>query len=446
MVDVTVDTGKRYPCSSPEDDIAHSVRIRYMKPVERRVLDSIDYDSMYGFIEEMIATPSYGGKEIKAQMKMAERLTQMGFNVDKWMIEFDELREHPDFSMSYDREEGLGVVGTIGGEDGNSLIICGHIDTVAPGNPENWETPPLKAVIKDGRLYGRGSTDMKAALIGALYAVKAVIDTVNPKGKIIFQSVIGEEDGGCGALATCLRGYKADAGIVMEPSETKIAPEIAGAISFKITVPGRAVHACVKNEGVSAIGKFIKLYDGLMELEKTRNNRFKDPLYTRYESPYAISIGTVKGGEWPGTVAESVVFKGRIGVAVGESEESTKIELEAKINQIAEDDPWLREHNPKVEWAGYSFASSMIPLDHPIVLEIGKAYKDVTGDEPVYEGMTYASDVRHLINVAETPTTVFGPGDVRDAHGANEYVSINQFETMVKTLALTVMRYIGYEE
>jgi acetylornithine deacetylase len=232
----------------------------------------------------------------------------------------------------------------------------------------------------------------------------------------------------------------------MEPSETKVAPEIAGAMSFRITVPGKSVHACVKDEGISAIEKFIVVYNGLMELEKERNKRFTDPLYNRYTSPYALSIGTVKGGVWPGTVAESVVFEGRIGVAVGEAEGAARRELEMKVDALADADPWLREHRPKVEWVGYSFASSMIPVDHPIVQEIGAAYRDITGKEPVHEGMTYASDVRHLINVAETPTTVFGPGDVRVAHGANEYVPIDQLETMVKTLALTIMRFIGYEE
>jgi acetylornithine deacetylase len=416
-----------------------------MNTAEKRVLEAIDYKAMNSFIEELIATPSYAGQESKAQKLMAAKLAELGLDVDKWEIDFDELRKHPDFSMIYERREGFGVVGTLGGE-GRSLILCGHIDTVAPGDIENWDTLPLKATIKDGNLYGRGATDMKAGLAGALYAVKAVIDTVKPKGKIIFESVIGEEDGGCGALATCLRGYSADAGIVMEPSETKIAPKIAGAMSFKVTVPGRSVHACVKDDGISAIEKFILVYNGLMELEKQRNRRFTDPLYNRYTAPYAISIGTVKGGEWPGTVAESVVFEGRIGVAIGESEESARKELEKKIKAIADSDPWLKEHKPKVEWAGYSFASSMIPIDHPIVQEIGKAYKDVTGKEPVHEGMTYASDVRHLINVAKTPTTVFGPGDVRVAHGANEYVPIEQLEIMVKALALTIMRFIGYEE
>jgi acetylornithine deacetylase len=417
-----------------------------MNIAEKRVLKAIDFPSMYDFIEELIATPSYNGHESEAQELMAAKLAELGLEVDKWEINFKELRMHPDFSMSFDREKGIGLVGTTGDDKGKHLILCGHIDTVAPGDIDNWETSPLMATLKNGKLYGRGTSDMKAGLVGALYALKAVIDTVKLRGKVIFESVIGEEDGGCGALATCLRGYKADAGIVMEPSETKVAPKIAGAMSFKIIIPGRSVHACVKDEGINAIEKFILVYNGLMELEKERNKRFTDPLYSRYTVPYAISIGTVKGGEWPGTVAESVEFEGRMGVAVGESELSARKEFEMKIKQISESDPWLKDNRPIVEWVGYSFASSMISLDNPIVQEIDNAYQDVTGKQSVYEGMTYASDVRHLINVAETPTTVFGPGDVRVAHGANEYVSIEQLEIMVKTLALTIMRYVGYDE
>jgi len=420
--------------------------IYFMNAAEKRVLEAIDYNSMYSFIGELIAIPSYGGCESNAQELMASKLEKLGLKVDTWNINFEELSKHPDFSMSYERKEGLGVVGTTGDDDGKSIIICGHIDTVTPGDIQNWDTIPFQLTKKNGRLYGRGTTDMKAGLVAGLYAIKAVIDTVKPKGKIIFQSVIGEEDGGCGALATCLRGYSADAGVIMEPSETKIAPEIAGAMSFKVIIFGKSVHACVKDEGISAIEKFIIVFKGLKELEEERNKRFTNPLYSRYTAPYALSIGTINGGDWPGTVAESVVFEGRIGVAIGETEQAVRAEFEAKIEEIAENDPWLSEHRPIVAWDGYSFASSMIPIDHPIVQEIGKAYYDVTGNKPVHEGMTYASDVRHLINVAETSTTVFGPGDVRVAHGANEYVPIDQLETTVKTLALTIMRFIGYEE
>lgn len=415
-----------------------------MNDTERRVLEHIDVDGMMRFIETLISTPSFGGKETAAQKVVAEKLRNLGFTVDTWMIDFDELGKHPDYSMSIPRDEGMGVVGAWG-EGEPSLMLCGHIDTVAPGELGNWDTPPLEATIKDGKLYGRGVADMKAGLACGVYAVKAFMDAgVKPKGRVLLASVIGEEDGGCGALATSLR-YSADAGVIMEPTEAKIAPEIAGAMSFTVAVPGRGVHACVREEGVSAVEKFITLFNGLRELERERNDGVDDPLYGRYRTPYALNVGTVEGGSWPGTVPERVVFKARLGVKVGEPKAEARRQLEAKVDEIADGDPWLMENRPEVRWDGYSFASSMVPIDHPIVVAVAESYRDVTGVEPVYEGMTYASDARLLINVGGTPTVVFGPGDVRAAHGPNESVSLDELTTVVETLALTVLRFLGCE-
>ncbi len=415
-----------------------------MNETERRVLDSVDHEGMMEFIGRLVSTPSYGGEETAAQRVVAEKLESLGFDVDTWMIDFDELRRHPDFSMSIPRDEGVGVVGAWGG-GGPSLMLCGHVDTVAPGELDNWDTPPLEATIRDGRLYGRGVADMKAGLACGVYAVKALMDAgVEPRGRVLLASVIGEEDGGCGALATSLR-YSAEAGVIMEPTEAKVAPEIAGAMSFTVTVPGRGVHACVREEGVSAVEKFITLFNGLRELERERNEGVDDPLYGRYGTPYAVNVGTVEGGSWPGTVPERVVFKARLGVKVGEPKEEARRQLEAKVDEIADGDPWLVENKPEVLWDGYSFASSMVPVDHPIVAAVAGSYRDVTGVEPVYEGMTYASDARLLIDVGGTPTVVFGPGDVRAAHGPNEFVCLEELTTVVETLVLTALRFLGCE-
>ena len=414
-----------------------------MNETERRVLDSVDHEGMMEFIGRLVSTPSYGGDETAAQRVVASKLESLGFDVDAWMIDFDELGKHPEFSMSIPRDEGMGVVGSWG-EGEPSLMLCGHVDTVAPGERGNWGTPPLEATVRDGRLYGRGVADMKAGLACGVYAVKALMDAgVRPRGRVMLASVIGEEDGGCGALATSLR-YSADAGVIMEPSETKIAPEVAGAMSFRVTVPGRSAHACVREEGVSAIDKFIALAEGLRELEAERNRGVDDPLYGRYETPYALSLGTVHGGEWPGTVPEKVVFEGRIGVKVGESRSEAMRQLEDKVDAVADGDPWLSVNRPRVEWAGYSFAPSRVEPGHPIVEAVAGAYRDAVGVEPVYEGMTYASDARLLIDVGGTPTIVFGPGDVRDAHSADESVSLEDLDRTVRTLALTVLRYLGH--
>jgi len=419
-----------------------------MNDTERRVLDAIDLDEMIDYLCELISIPSYGGNETPAQLNVAKRMGEIGLEVDYWRIDLEELRRHPAFSIFFNREENINAVGTIKGlGGGRSLILNGHIDTVAPGDAANWKFPPLEGAVADGRVYGRGACDMKGGLTCGLYAIKALMDSgVELKGSLFFESVVGEEDGGCGTLAACLRGYSADAGIVMEPSETKIAPEIAGAMSFRVTVPGRSVHACIREEGVSAIDKFTILYEGLKDLERERNEGVDHPLFARYSAPYAINVGRVEGGLWPGTVPETVVFEGRIGVAVDESEEQARMILEKKIEEIADGDTWLRAHRPGLEWVGYSFAPSKIPVDHPIVETVRGAYGDVTGKQPTLEGMTYASDARHLINLAKTPTTVFGPGDVRVAHGPNEYVSIVELETAARTLALTILRFVGYKD
>ena len=416
-----------------------------MNKTEQRVIEKIDHEGLLQYLSELIAIPSYGGKEIEIQKNLASKLLEIGLTVDVWDIDFDTLKGHPDFSMSYERTNGLGVVGTIGSEEGRSLILCGHVDTVTPGDLENWETSALEASIRDGRLYGRGSTDMKGGLVCGIFALKAVMDAkVELKGQVHVAGVIGEEDGGCGALDMCLQGHRADAGIIMEPSEMKIAPEVAGSMSFRVTLQGKSVHACVRDEGVSAIDKFHVIHQGLKELEKTRNSRITDPLYTGYSTPYAICVGKIQGGEWAGTVPECLVFEGRIGVAVGESKRDARRELEQKINQVSEGDPWLKENRPTIEWVGYSFASSIIPIDHPVVETVKGAFMDVTGRKPAIEGMTYASDARHMINVGGTPTIVFGPGDIRVAHGPNEYVPLEDLDTTVKTLALTILRYVGY--
>jgi len=135
-----------------------------MNLLENRVLNSINYKEMYYFIDELISTPSYSGKESRAQDLIADELTELGLNVDKWEIDFDELCRHPDFSMIYERNEGLGVVGTIGIGGKKSLILCGHVDTVASGEIKNWKPPPFKATIKRADTFvGRDKFPLREA-------------------------------------------------------------------------------------------------------------------------------------------------------------------------------------------------------------------------------------------------------------------------------------------
>jgi len=413
-----------------------------MSDIERRVLEKIDEAAIVKTASELIEIPSITGDESKAQRRIAKIMEGIGMEADVWEIDIPEVRKHPDFSMGVDRKEGLGVVGALRAGKGKSLILNGHIDVVSPGDEKNWSVPPWKGTVKDGMLYGRGSVDMKGGLSCAINAVKAVIDSGVPfKGNVFIESVVGEEDGGIGALATALRGYKADGAIVVEPTELKVAPTQAGSHVFKITVKGHSAHACVREEGVSALEKFMPIYNALMSLEKTRNAAVNDPLYSRYRLPIPLNLGVVKCGNWPSSVPEELVLEGRYGIGVDEDVSSAHRAFEKAVADAVASDAWLRGHPPIVEWRGGQFTPVRTPTDHPIVKMVADAYEDTTGSPAVYEGMTYGSDMRHIVRVGKTPSVLFGPGDVRLCHRPDEHLPISELVTATKTLARAILRF-----
>jgi acetylornithine deacetylase len=416
---------------------------------EQRVLETIDFESLLEYLCELVAVPSLTGQETPAQEHVAAQMERIGLDVDVWELDFNRLARHPAYSAEVERERGLGVVGTLAGRDergGNSLILNGHVDVVPAGDEANWHYPPWQGTIANGRVYGRGALDMKGGLCCALFAAKAIFDAnVRLKGDLTIESVIGEEDGGVGTLGAILRDYKADGAVVVEPTDLAVVPAQAGALNFRVTVPGLAAHGSMRNEGVSAIEKFILLYDALMTLEQERNLDKQEPLFTQYDVPNAICVGTVQGGDWASTVVESLTFEGRFGVAVGEDVQAARRSFEGTINRAADTDPWLRRHHPKVEWWGGQFAPASIPVDHALVETVRAAYGELCDSPARVAGVPYGADMRLLVNEADTPTVLFGPGDVRNAHQPDEFVPVSELKTAVETLALVALRFCGYE-
>jgi acetylornithine deacetylase len=419
-----------------------------MQDLEQRVLDAIDVEGMLHTICDLVAIPSLSGQETAAQEYVAAQMEQCGLAVDVWDLDFERLRQHPAFGVEVERDHGLGVVGTMGGNGkGRSLIFNGHVDVVPTGDEANWHYPPWQGTIAGGRVYGRGAVDMKGGLCCALFAARALHKAgVHLAGRLMIESVIGEEDGGVGTLAAVLRGYQAQGAVVVEPTQLIVAPAQAGALNFRVIVIGRSAHGCMRTEGVSAIDKFIPVYQALMALERERNQGLQDPLYADHELPYPISVGTVQAGNWPSSVPEGLVFEGRYGVAIGESVVDARQALEETVFRTAQTDPWLRQHPPQVEWLGGQFAPASIPTTHPLVDTVSRAYRDVSGGSARMEGMTYGADMRLLVNEGRTPAVLFGPGDVRRAHRPDEYVPVDELVAAVRTLALVALRFCGCEE
>ena len=411
----------------------------WLTPAERSVLEAVDRPWMVALLTDLVALPSVAGAESPAQERVARAMASLGIDVDTWEIDLAALRTDPDYSAEVERDEAIGVAGTWGG-DGATLMLNGHIDVVPVGDESQWETPPWEATTRNGRIHGRGTADMKGGLVCSLAAVKAVLDAgVGPRARILVASVIGEEDGGAGTLATLRRGHTADAAVVVEPTAGTVAPSQAGALGFRITVHGSPAHGAVRREGVSALEKFEVVHAALRGLEARRNAAFSDPLYTAYELPLALSIGTVHAGEWASTVPDTLVCEGRYGVGPHEDPAAAKRVFEHVV--AATGDPWLVAHPPTVEWWGGQFHPAVTPADAGIVTAVAACHEAVTGRVAPVAGVPYGSDLRHLVNRGGIATVLYGPGDAQVAHRANEFVPMSDLVTVTRALALLILRF-----
>lgn len=430
-----------------------------LSALERRVVDALDVPAMLDLLGRLVAIESLAGRERPAQEAVARRMEELEMEPDVWAIDFDALRRHPAYAADVERDEGLGVVGGLGGgsgppdrrgsgpSDGRTLILNGHVDVVPAGEPERWSRPPFELTVEGDRVYGRGTADMKGGLCAALGAAQALRDAgVELEGVLQVQSVIGEEDGGMGTLAALLRGHGGDGAIVLEPTDLALAPAQAGALNFRITIPGRAAHGALRGEGVDPIEKLLPLYRGILELEAERNQNVDDPLFAGYDVPFAICVGKLRAGVWASTVAETLVLEGRYGVSPDEDLDAARGQLERLVREVAEADAWLRHHPPELEWWGARFEPARTPRDDPVVGAVEGAFEGVTGRPPEVAGMTYGADMRLLVREAGIPTVLFGPGDVRDAHRPDENVTVSELETAAKTVAVAAMRFCGVRD
>jgi acetylornithine deacetylase len=404
-------------------------------------------------IQSLVQVPSLPGAERPAHALVAATLTMMGLDVDVVSIDYNTVKHHPAFcddGIPFDnrinivgRWRGSGAAPSSASATG-SLILNGHLDVVSPGDESLWDGSPWSGELRHGRIYGRGACDMKSGLAAAIFAVAALRSIgVTLAHDVLLESVSGEESGGVGTLATIVKGYRADAAVIMEPTSLKMCPVQAGALTFRLIVRGRSVHACIKDEGVSAIDKAYLFVQALADLEIARHRGTTNPLYPNPMRVAPISLGTIRGGNWHSTVPDQVVIEGRYGVMPGESVEAAKAVMVDALNRAAAADRWLAANPPALEWFEGQFESGATPADAPILSVLGGSHHQATGRKPDVEGVTYGSDLRLFTNHADMPAVLYGPGDVREAHAVNESIALDEILTATRVLALTIFRWCG---
>jgi acetylornithine deacetylase len=422
-------------------------RVSGLSPASRAAAHAVDLEALEAELRALVRIPSLTGGEDAIAAQLADRLEALGLDVEVFHPDPQAIRTDPDWPGEEVPRTSLPVViGRIGRPGGIRLVLSGHTDVVPPGDPATWSADPFSGTVLDGELHGRGACDMKGGLAAILAAVRALEATGalgRLRGELVVALVPSEEDGGQGTLAAIRAGAIGDLCVITEPTGLDVVIAHAGAITFRLTVPGRAAHASRRLEGVSALDNLGHLLRALEADEGRRNAAETDPLMTALGLPYPTIVGTVAGGDWASTVMDRLVAEGRYGVRLDQSPAEAEGELRACIAAACEAHPFLRDHPATVEITGARFASSRVPAGHALPVSLAAAAEAVLGKRPALVGVPYGCDMRLFVGVGETPCVVFGPGDVKVAHAADERVPLSEVAACARVLAAFVADSLG---
>jgi succinyl-diaminopimelate desuccinylase len=309
---------------------------------------------------------------------------------------------------------GAGGPGAGGGRR-PTLIVNGHTDVV-PVVPERWARGPFSPAVVDGRLYGRGSADMKGGVAAAICAL-ATLGAAGeaPACDIVFQFVADEERGGAlGTRALMEAGLlEGDACLVPEPTSLAVCVAERGLLQGKIRIKGRPGHGSRPREAVSAIEHGAQIVLALHAAD------FGDPEHPLLGRPTA-NMGAFNGGSAPNIVAEeaTIVFDRRL--LPGMSLDDAVGGLHDRLRAAG-----LSGIGYEIEVDDYGEGSEM-SAENPFAELVRQCITTATGHRPATIGMTFTTDARFVRNQGGIPAVVCGPGDVAQAHGIDEWVEVSQ--------------------
>ena len=392
-----------------------------------QAMHKIDPDQIVDLVKNLVRIPSVTGQEKAVADWCVQYFKEQGIPVQT----FQRVTDRPS------------VVASIGGTKSPHIILNGHLDTVPIANPAAWtETDPYNPIVKDNRLYGRGSYDMKGACAVIAYMMTILHELsqdVELKGSVSAQLVSDEEKGGDFGTQYLLAQMKAgklprpDYVFIGEPSKNKIRNAERGVFQFQITFTGRASHTCnARWQGINAIEKASK---AILALQRDLENFHPSVGYP------VISVNRIEGGKVNNQVpAECTITVDRRTVP-GETKETVLEETRQQLDEIGEDDsdfvytihPWFSEDGREQ----YDPAN-ITDTDSQLVTTVQEVLRKFLAREPEFFVDWAGGTDGRFYRYAGIQTVGFGPeGD--GAHGANEYVKIDTLTIQAKVFLGTIL-------
>ena len=353
-----------------------------------------------------------------------------------------------------------------GAGGGRSLTWAAHTDVV-PVTPEQaaqWSgAGAFSGEVRDGKLWGRGASDMKGAIAAYVMAARILHDSdVRLAGDLFLAQACGEESGrrdiGCNTILE--RGYRSDLAIFPEPTNFHIYPTAKGEIYFRLTVPGKSTHICnrhlvaqalphgVERPGVSAIDNMLKYQLAFLELERQwllwRTNAAVE------SGGMFININTLQAGSSLTSIPDSCDATGSLLFFPDLAAGDVMAEIRATVDRVTAGDYWLREHPPLLDLPLESASSAPwvkepvnMPFDHPGVLTIAEALQSVSSRKLVIETSPFVCDANFWFPL-DQPSLIFGVGDPSwGIHGTNEFLPVADLIEATRLFAAVTMAWCG---
>ncbi len=302
------------------------------------------------------------------------------------------------------------------------LILNGHMDVVPEGDLSRWDDPPFSGTLRDGRIYGRGSCDMKGGLGVALETARVILQSGQKlKGDLVLAFAVGEETGEPGTKTLLEEsGYTDGFGIVLEPTGFKLGVAEKGLAWFQVTISGKPAHCSIAERGINPIDKFLELGKAIREYDSKIRNRIH-PLC----GPAKCTMTILRAGTKENVVPESLSLTLDRRINPDEDVEGVEHELINILEKLSGDVPDFSFHLERSR----VYESAEIPPDLSQVGLLAREIEAVTGQKAEIWGTPYSTDVRNFINDAGIPAVTFGPGDIAQAHAFNEFIKV---EDLVK--------------
>lgn len=381
--------------------------------MKTEVLKNVDAnkEKMIQLVSDLVKIPSVSGNEAELAKFLMDYCTKLGFEC--------EIDRHGNFFAFIK-----------GKRPGKRLIFNSHLDTVEVG--EGWSVDPYSGKIDEDKIWGRGSTDCKAAMGAQITAALSVLEAgADFAGEICLMYPVEEEVQNVqrkGTYLSLMDGFTGDYAVNGEDTDLHVCLACEGMLEVKITTHGVGAHGATPKQGKNAITMMCKVVEELNKIVPGTNE---------YTGSGSINPGVIEGGCRSSVVPDTCVLKCSRFIVPGENGQLFVDQIEEIFRKLKAEDP---DFKADVELV-YDSNPSLVDKESPIVQAIKEAHGDIGKQCPFY-GTPQHDDADFLTNVAHIPTVLYGPGTGVLAHMPDEYVKIVEVEEAAKVYAMTILNIL----